>query len=67
MNKWRDRLDDLIYRLAFKSIDRKLTRSNGVAYLHFLSAQDWIREHPVSDELREATERFHESMKEMKQ
>ena len=63
---WRrvvSRYDFMVYRLAYKSLDRMMRRGDGgFAYLFELQLRSWRERNPLPEQLASATERFHEAM-----
>jgi hypothetical protein len=63
VHKW----DMLVYRLAYRSLDRLMRRgSGGFAYLFELQLRQWRECNPLSPEMESATEKFHETLMEAK-
>lgn len=59
------RFDFIVYRLAYKSLDRMMRRGDGgFAYLFELQLRAWRERNPLPDQLASATERFHETLRE---
>ena len=58
MRKW----DFFIYRMAYRSIKRMMESDLGLAYLFKLYIDGWVKENPVPDNLKSATEYFYESL-----
>ena len=59
VKKW----DNFVYSIAWASIWRIFESDRGLAYLFELWIRDWNESHPVSDELKSATEWFFETQK----
>jgi len=52
--KW----DNFIYEMAYPSFDRILRRNSGICYLFVLHLESWLRQNPLTPELKQATEEF---------
>ena len=52
--KW----DAMVYRLAFKSMQRQLINNPGLAYLFEMSLRAYREAHPLSQDLQRKTEKF---------
>lgn len=60
MQRLIERWDRLVYRLAFRSLERMMLRGDGgFAYLFELQLRQWRERNPLPDQLKSATERFH--------
>ena len=60
-----EKFDWIVYRLAYKSINRMCTRSDGAyAYLFKLSIEEWLEHHPLSERVKDSAETFHRSLRE---
>lgn len=59
LRKW----DWWIYCRAFHSLRRMTLENPGMGYLMELQIREWNEKMPISQKLRHATERFHESMR----
>lgn len=66
MRSWRAAMVELwdwwVYRRATASFRRIFERNPGTGYLVELRLRHWNEQHPLSPELRAATERFHEEL-----
>lgn len=59
------RYDFIVYRLAYRSLDRMMRRGDGgFAYLFELQLRAWRERNPLPESLASATERFHDSLQE---
>ena len=63
LGKLRRKWDWWIYCRAFHSLRRMTLDNPGMAYLMELQIREWNEKLAISQELRHATERFHESMR----
>lgn len=62
----REWLDWKIYCWSYPAITRYLKRSNGMSYLTYLQAKAYSEQNPPTQEVREATDTFFESMEQVK-
>lgn len=58
-----NKYDHLIYRLSYKSLNRLCKSDGGFAYLFYLYLGDWLKENPISSDLKYSTESFFNSLK----
>lgn len=58
--------DQLVYRLAFKSMTRMLKRNPGLAYLFELNLRRHREENPIPERLMRSTETFMDAMCDLK-
>lgn len=57
------RYDFIVYRLAYKSLDRMMRRGDGgFAYLFELQLRAWRARNPLPESLASATELFHDTL-----
>ena len=63
VEKW----DWMVYRISQGSIRRICEANPGMAYLFELWIRGWNEEHPISDQLKKATEIFFESQRQKNQ
>lgn len=65
--KWkadvRWKIDMWIYAWSYPAITRVTTRSNGMAYLTYLTAKAYSEQNPPTPEAKESAELFFESMR----
>jgi len=54
LKKW----DWFVYLHAYKSINRIIEGNSGFGYLFKLYIDKWVREHPISENLRNSAETF---------
>lgn len=55
--------DWFLYCQAYNPIKRICENNPGMAYLMELTIKEWIRKNPLSDDLKHATEVFHDAMR----
>jgi len=62
-----EKFDWIIYNLSYHSLNRMCVRHDG-AYVLLLrmSIDAWLEEYPLSENLRDAAERFYDSMGEFR-
>lgn len=59
MRKWLlAKWDAMVYRLAFKSMQRRLINNPGLAYLFELNLHAYRQSHPLPPQLQHETEQF---------
>jgi hypothetical protein len=54
-----EKYDNLIYKIAYNPIKRICERNPGNGYLFQLYINDWVKDHPLTDELKERTDQFY--------
>jgi len=60
-----EKFDWLVYRLAYKSINRMCIRHNGAfALILKLSIEEWLEKYPLPDEVKASAEGFCQAIKE---
>lgn len=62
MNWLLEKYDWFIYWRFWKTINRMVRRRPGFAYLMQLQLEEYLKANPISDSLKNATERFHETL-----
>jgi hypothetical protein len=55
--------DWFMYCRAYHPIRRMCENNPGMAYLMELTIKEWLETHPISNDLKHATEVFHDAMR----
>ena len=61
-----ERWDWWIYAKAVNSVRRMCGKNTGFGYLFLLQIQNWVNEHPIPEDLKNSTESFYQSLKDIK-
>jgi hypothetical protein len=57
--------DQLVYRMAYRSMTRMLRRNHGLAYLFELNLRRYREQNPIPDRLMQSTESFLDAMSDL--